>query len=181
MFGVVKQLRERKMNRAANVRDPIFMRRQNVNDLSTLGDDALDFSMIDDSQDFNLRAVASEARQLRQGNIDDRLAASGSDARGVNFVTTFAVRLMRRNVSDQIVAVPDNKRVTKIWVGTDGEAKLDERLAGNSDERGLADRDDRQAGRQLSAIHVNSAIAPIGFREFLDRMQRFDCLRMMIF
>jgi len=48
VLGVVNQFREWQMNRASNVREVVFVRRQNIDDLTAVRDDALHFSMVDD-------------------------------------------------------------------------------------------------------------------------------------
>ena len=103
---------------------------------------------------------------------DHLLARSRRDPRHVNFVPTLRVRLAGRDIEDEIVAVAGHESVREIGIRLEREPELDERLAGQADDRDLTDPRDADSGGELAALRIDTAIAQIDPLQILDRTQR---------
>src|ERR1039458_10128475 len=124
-----------------------------------------------------LRAHRGERTEC---GIDDRLAATGGNPRGIDFITALGVCGAGGNISDQVVEVAGHKSLIEVRGCLYRQAELDEKFAWDADDGEVADGDEGHRGGKLAARHVNAAVAAIVLLEGFQRGQRRKGQCMMV-
>ncbi len=163
------------MNRAADVGGVVLVRGQGVDDLHAIGKHPKKFAM--SNLAHRLTAYRSERRKR---SFDHRLAGTGGNSCGIDFVAALGVSGAGGNIPDQIVAVSGDERLREVRVGFQRKAELDEKLARDANNREVADCHDGHRSGELAAHHIYPAVATILILEGFQSRQRRERLRVVI-